>query len=205
MFEEFARFEEQDNLGVRGAGLGLAVAKRMAGLMGTHVRLRSELGLGSVFSVRVPRLAASKSRHWPSTRAAQTRDVSLSGLSVLCVDDEPIILEGMRALLERWNCVVHTAADLQAAEDTIAAEPIDAIIADYQLKQQRTGLDLLIEERQRLGHADRVALLTAEATGAVLQQAKQAGVRVMSKPADPQEIREFLMSCLDLEGAQAAE
>ena len=164
LFEEFERLTEQDNMGIRGAGLGLAVARRMAALMETKIEVRSWVGRGSVFAVRVPRMA---SRVSVATRPARPQtpraDQSLLGLNVLCIDDESIILDGMRALLENWGCRVHTAQTVADAEAIFDAEPIQVVLADYQLKQDKTGLELaneMIAQKPSL----RVSLLTAEAS-----------------------------------------
>ncbi|MEO0551161.1 MAG: PAS domain-containing hybrid sensor histidine kinase/response regulator [Pseudomonadota bacterium] len=192
LFEEFERLTEQDNLGIRGAGLGLAVASRMAHLMKTKVDVRSWVGRGSVFSVRLPRMASRAElglRSADVSRAHLPQD--LSGLTVLCVDDERLILEGMRALLERWQCRVHLAQSLAQAEALLEHETIHVVFADYELKQTRSGLDLLITlsgDKPDL----KVALLTAQATEEIANRAQDAGIMVLRKPADPNDIKHFL-------------
>lgn len=192
LFEEFERLTEQDNMGIRGAGLGLAIARRMAALMNTKIQVRSRVGHGSVFSVRVPRtgsIARIRSRSMQAATAAS--DQSTDGLCVLCVDDEQLILDGMRALLGRWGCRVYTAQTIQDAWGIFDKEPIQVVLADYQLKQDETGLDLILrmtEENPKV----RVSLLTAEATPELSERALKRNVMVLRKPADPNEIRSFL-------------
>lgn len=195
LFEEFARIEEQDNMGIRGAGLGLAVAKRMAGLMGTQVQLRSKLGRGSVFSVTLPR--ADNLPVQPKPRRADTavKAQSVAGLRVLCLDDEPIILDAMRALLGRWKCKVETAANITAAAELLNSSTFDVIIADYQLNEPKTGLDVLLQYRAGLPAPSNVALLTAETTNGVAATALAEDVTIMKKPVDPHQIRLFLAEC----------
>lgn len=192
LFEEFERLTEQDNMGIRGAGLGLAVASRMASLMGTKIQVRSRVGHGSVFSVRVPRedsIPRLASRSASSTNAPS--DQSTQGLCILCVDDEQLILDGMRALLGHWGCRVFTAQTIEEAWQTFQQEPVQVVLADYQLKQDETGLDLI----QRMADANpnvRVSLLTAEATSELSARANKMNIMVLRKPADPNEIRQFL-------------
>ena len=115
----------------------------------------------------------------------------MSDLCVLCVDDEHIILDAMRALLERWGCRVHTAQTVEAARALFAQEPVQAVFADYQLKQELTGRDLLsgfMETDETL----LVALLPAEATPELSSRASERGIKVVRKPVDPDEIRYFL-------------
>lgn len=192
LFEEFERLTEQDNMGIRGAGLGLAVASRMAILMDTKIDVRSWVGRGSVFSVRLPRVAAQVSLASRATRPAPSKsDQSLLGLNVLCIDDESLILDGMRALLEHWGCKVHTAQTIDAARAVFAQEPIQIVLADYQLKQDMTGLELVKDFRTKNSNL-KVSLLTAEATPEISRQAMDHGIMILRKPADPNEIRQFL-------------
>ncbi|MDJ0921586.1 MAG: PAS-domain containing protein [Henriciella sp.] len=204
LFGEFERLAEQDNMGIRGAGLGLAVATRMATLMGTRLELRSVVGKGSVFSVTVPRVAAKAVSHRTAISKKANPSGSLSGLTVLCVDDEPIILEGMEALLQRWNCTVYTAQDIVSAQAVLRTHTIDCVIADFQLKLDQNGLDFLIETQERAPSLH-VALLTAEATQNVLNRAAAANISVLHKPADPEDIRSFLLNTRSADRTQAAE
>lgn len=205
MFEEFERLDEQDNMGVRGAGLGLAVAKRMAGLMGEKIGLRSTVGHGSVFSVSVPRAEHDSSLGETGQLREQTETFSLSGLYVLCLDDETMIQDGMRALLERWHCRVETASSIEEAQGIMTESSIDAVIADYQLKDRMTGLDFLTSHRMHLPAVGNVALLTAEPTPKVAGAAKIAGIQIIKKPANTDEIRDFLLECFQRSKPQAAE
>ena len=62
----------------------------------------------------------------------------LSGLKILVIDNEPRVLEGMRALLERWGCRVATAHGLDEARAALATFGApDVIIADYHLDYGR--------------------------------------------------------------------
>lgn len=199
LFEEFERLTEHDNMGIRGAGLGLAVASRMAALMDTRIQVKSKVGSGTVFSVRLPRVASRLQAAIKPLRAAPGgTDHTVSGLTVLCVDDESLILDGMRALLDRWGCTVHTAQTFEAARKIFETEPIQAVLADYQLKQTLTGLDLLTEMRGQ-DPSLLVSLLTAEATPELSSRALERGIKVLRKPVDPDEIRYFL---IDSEGGK---
>ena len=123
--------------------------------------------------------------------ASAASDQSTDGLCVLCVDDEQLILDGMHALLGHWGCRVYTAQTIQDAWGIFDKEPIQVVLADYQLKQDETGLDLILRmtaENPRV----RASLLTAEATPELSEQALKRNVMVLRKPADPKEIRSFL-------------
>ena len=63
----------------------------------------------------------------------------LTGLKVLCVENEPLALKSMQALLQRWGMMVDTAV---SAEEVITRGGVwDVILADYQLDGElRTGI-----------------------------------------------------------------
>ncbi|MEM7729790.1 MAG: PAS domain-containing hybrid sensor histidine kinase/response regulator [Pseudomonadota bacterium] len=197
IFEEFKRLEDIDNSGVRGAGLGLAVAQRMAGLMDAEIGLRSEPGSGSVFFVTLDR--AQDSQLLPPSRepsgSALGAVASLRGLTVLCVDDEPTILEAMQALLGGWGCNVLTCADSRAAIALAGDYDIDAVIADYQLGADESGIDLIGELRAFMHFPDNSCLLTARRTKAVETRTQRDNIVLLSKPAAPSEILAFLEQC----------
>lgn len=56
VMEEFHQFVEPDGVKPVGTGLGLAISKRMAGALGGELTVASELGVGSVFTLRIPRI-----------------------------------------------------------------------------------------------------------------------------------------------------
>ena len=202
IFEEFQRFEDVDNLGIRGAGLGLSVAQRMAELMGSELELKSILGTGSVFSVSLDRAKTSvkKLNAIPQTRVRQAE--KLTGLTVLCIDDEVTILDGMKALLSRWDCNVLTCTNGEDAIELACAHDIKAIIADFQLGKHETGLQVIAHLRPHLSSPDNVCLLTARKTKDIERYAVNDNIRILNKPANPEDIKKFLLTCLAPEVAE---
>ena len=138
IFEEFnrgnqARFDQ-------GLGLGLAISKGIAHVLGHEISMRSWPGKGSVFSITLNRgiyLAKENPHSQPQL------DTTLYQLNVLCVDNEPDILTGMENLLERWGCNVRTATDILSGLKCLEQgwKP-DVILSDYRLDNGRTGLDV---------------------------------------------------------------
>jgi signal transduction histidine kinase len=54
IFQDFSQVHSQLQKRLRGTGLGLSLSKRLAELLGGSVRLQSEPGKGSTFSVTIP-------------------------------------------------------------------------------------------------------------------------------------------------------
>ncbi|HPE47727.1 MAG TPA: PAS domain-containing hybrid sensor histidine kinase/response regulator [Hyphomonas sp.] len=192
IFEEFRRYEDADNAGIRGAGLGLSVSKRLADLMGAAIHVRSKPGKGSVFSVRVPLAITKPVRRKAAASTASRKKAPLTGLRILVIDDEPAIVDAMRALLGSWGCDVAGAGSDVEADARFTSEEFDAVIADLHLQGERDGLGLIEQYRKRLPAPGNALLLTATATDEVKARAQAAGVAVLRKPAGPDDIRRFL-------------
>ena len=56
IFEEFAQLENPLQRQLSGAGLGLAIARELAGTLGGTIALESAPGRGSLFRVTIPRM-----------------------------------------------------------------------------------------------------------------------------------------------------
>ncbi|MFC6978444.1 PAS-domain containing protein [Microbulbifer taiwanensis] len=91
----------------KGLGLGLAIAKRSAELLQHPIGVQSSPGLGAMFCIRVPLGLAEPAR--PAAPQAQVAGADLSGIRVLCIDNEESILRGMQSLLNGWGYRVTAA------------------------------------------------------------------------------------------------
>jgi CheY-like chemotaxis protein len=76
---------------------------------------------------------------------------------VLVVDDEPIILETMTAILEGEGFVVRTAEDGFAALVTLRQTPPDIIISDLRMPNM-SGFEFLSVVRRRFPHIPIIAI-----------------------------------------------
>ncbi|WP_313271318.1 PAS-domain containing protein, partial [Stenotrophomonas sp.] len=103
IFEEFRRGEDSSG---QGLGLGLAIADRIAGLLHAPLRLRSEKGQGTVFSVSLPWVACPQAAVLPRPRTAATS----GGVPALVVDNDPAALQGLAGLLRGWGYQVAEAS-----------------------------------------------------------------------------------------------
>ncbi|HTO31764.1 MAG TPA: PAS-domain containing protein, partial [Pararhizobium sp.] len=143
VFKEFARLEE----GVKtasGLGLGLSIVDRISRVLNHSVDLQSKPGKGTRFRVTMPIDSNAGSGAKAAAPAPARTAEPLHGLRVLCIDNEPLILEGMKLLLEGWGCTVATVPSLFAWQEGLTGEDIrpDGIIADYHL-DDGTGIDVI--------------------------------------------------------------
>src|SRR5690606_31497048 len=128
-----------------------------------------------------------------------TRADSLAGMRVLCVDNDEEILDGMRALLGRWQVQVITASTVDQALEKLAERP-HVMLVDYHLHDRLDGLDTLVALREAAGQDLPGALLTADGRDELKQMARDRGYRLLTKPIKPASLRAFLAAYSTLKG-----
>lgn len=190
IFDEFRRFETPGVGGERGLGLGLSICQRIARTLEHPLRVRSRIGVGSVFSITVPFGRAMYAAPLPEPHLVVGGD-SLAGLRVLCVDNDREILDGMRTLLQRWGVTALTAASADEALALLVECP-DVALVDYHLHDRLDGLGVIDELRVQCGRNLPAALLTGDGSDALKLAARERGCRVLTKPVKPASLRAFL-------------
>ncbi|WP_144821479.1 hybrid sensor histidine kinase/response regulator [Marinobacter piscensis] len=188
IFEEFQRF--QHGRDKKGLGLGLAIVDRISGMLNHPISVHSVQGKGSVFGVTVPLAPADQAHRATETQTASSsrRVSSLGGLNVLCIDNDPAILQGMVALLSNWQCNVTAAESLDDARNKLGEQP-DIILADYQLDDDKNGLDAMDALRASAGEDIPGILITGYMAPEVRDDATDRGYQVLYKPVKPAALR----------------
>jgi CheY-like chemotaxis protein len=177
---------------VHGIGLGLSIVERVSRMLDHPIHLSSKPGEGSVFGVTLPvskEAAAEQPVSYPS--AAQW--AYLNGCTVLCVDNEPAILDGMGSLLQNWQCKVLQACDSDQALKVMAAAGAvpDVILADYHLEDE-TGIDCIDRIRKKAGYEIPATLITADRSPDVEQEARGNNLQLLRKPIKPAALRALI-------------
>ncbi|MBZ9869899.1 hybrid sensor histidine kinase/response regulator [Mesorhizobium sp. BR1-1-9] len=188
VFREFTRLDE----GAReaeGLGLGLSIVDRIARVLRLEIRIFSNPGKGTRFSVILPVAAVQEPKREVETRAPARVAASLSGLSVLCIDNDARILEGMRLLLEGWGCAVETVSGTKNLD--IAIRRPDVVLADYHLDGE-TGLDAIVRLRAIHGDDLPAVLVTADRSNEVRTAAAGLDIPVINKPLKPAVLRSMM-------------
>jgi signal transduction histidine kinase/CheY-like chemotaxis protein/HPt (histidine-containing phosphotransfer) domain-containing protein len=132
LFRAFTQADSSTTRKYGGTGLGLAITKKLVDAMGGTIRVKSELGKGSTFSVHMPLTARSGTE--PAVPA------NLRGLKILVVDDNPTnrcILEHYLASEEaEYRSVASARAGLEAAGAAVTAgTPFHVVLLDYQMPE----------------------------------------------------------------------
>jgi Na+/proline symporter/CheY-like chemotaxis protein len=192
IFREFHRLDEGAKV-ARGLGLGLSIVERIARVLDHKIDLRSVAGRGSRFSIELPLSAAAPSQE--SARGVSQQDRGrLLGTVVLCIDNEPKVLDGMQALLDGWGCKVLKAPDLATAIAAVteAQTPLNGLLVDYHLDNKGNGIDAVIELRRRFGADLPAILITADRSPLVRDAARENDIQVLNKPVKPAALRALM-------------
>lgn len=202
----FSEFTRLDNVGREsGLGLGLSIVERISNLLGLDLKVVSEPGRGTTFSLKVA--VAGADDVVPPVRVRSRPPVvsrALEGRRVLVIDNEPAILEGTCTLLTGWGLEVRTAASRGEARKHVRSPGwrTDVALIDYHLDNDN-GLDVLASLRTGPGGYFPAILITADRSREVKAAAAAAGAIYLSKPVRPAALRAALSRALSQ--AEAAE
>jgi CheY-like chemotaxis protein len=198
-FERFSQSDAATTRRTKGLGIGLSLMKHLAEMHGGSVEARSEgEGRGSTFVVHLPVSAVDPAeaadRAYPlaavTDAAADGGGVSLAGLRVLVVDDQPDAREVVRRVLRGAGAEVATAGSADEAVGRIEAFRPDVLVSDVGMPGQ-DGYELVRRVRMLGGGLGRVpaAALTAFARVEDRTRALLAGFQAhVPKPVDANEL-----------------
>ena len=133
-----------------GSGLGLSLAQEITHRYGGSISVTSHEGVGTTFTLAFPEIGLEALR--PPTLLP-----SLEPMRVLAVEDEPEVLDVIRAMLTAAGHAVVSAASGREALELFEREPVDVVVTDLGMPGM-TGLALAQELKRR--RAVPVVLLT---------------------------------------------
>ena len=181
IFEAFSQEDATMTNRYGGSGLGMAITKNFVDMMKGEIKVESEKGVGSVFTVTVPLR--------PSSRSIITEQkVTLpDGLRAMVVDDDEIACEHAQILLRNIGIEADALTSSKNALAEIrrkyeAGEKYDIILTDFKMPEMN-GLDLVRSVRSFDNGETAVILLTGYNWSIIEDEAKNDGVdAIMAKP-----------------------
>jgi signal transduction histidine kinase/Na+/proline symporter len=198
IFQEFHRLDYARRLDEKGLGLGLAICERIARMLNHEISLSSRPGHGSCFSVTIPLALASHMPTHESPAESQTETAGFKELVVLCVDNEPDILEAMNLLLDRWGCpaVMLAQTQAQAAQQVLLHGTPDFVLVDYHLDDQSHGLQVMQHLDNILGTRLPAIVITADRSSQLEEAVRAQGYGLLRKPIRPAALRALMSNIL---------
>lgn len=177
IFEEFYQVSNPERDQSKGIGLGLAIVKRLTEMLDINLSINSKEQCGSNFSLRLPLIASGAVQQ----RAEVISSLVWKNLTILVVDDEKTVGQGMKTLLESLGCQTivtdSTASSLKAIQQKIP----DIVLADFRLRGQETGIQTINALRKNIPGLPAI-LISGDTAPDRLREAKASGLSILHKP-----------------------
>lgn len=193
VFSEYYQLNNLSRDRSKGLGLGLAIVQRLCELMDIELKMESEEGVGTVFTLLVP--GGDPAQIKPRIR----RDKSMEAKDrrILVIDDEVQVLQGMRHMLEGWGCKVMLAESTRDALKIIALseEQPELIISDFRLHES-DGMDAVEAIREALDQDVPAIIISGDTSPERLKQVKKTGLLFLHKPVRADELHQHMQTLL---------
>ncbi len=206
IFQEFRRLDQasRHKESEKGLGLGLSIAERMSRVLDHPIRVRSEEGAGTVFAVSVPVVEARSQEVAEEKSKTRRAGNKLAGTRILCIDNETLILEGMKrcspAGLRSLHGHLHRWCQVGTAPSGCRSRCHPGRLPSRQRSHRLMAMEALAE---RLNGNVPGIVITADRTEEVAETVKRAGYHLLLKPVRPAALRALLTRTLQASRAAA--
>lgn len=201
VFEDYVRLNEGQ--AQEGLGIGLAIVKRAAELLGHPLDFESELGVGTTVTLTLDEALAEHDQGAAHPDALRPGAQQLIAL----LEDDAVSRQALTALLQQWGFDVVAATSADQLAQQIATgnhRRPDLLLTDLHLGE----LDGL-EQAQRVlawpGHETLpVLLVTGDLASSIAERAAALGIPCGYKPIVPRRLLALIQSALHSEQVDAA-
>ena len=196
IFEPFEREVTVTQSGIEGTGLGMAITKNIVEMMNGTIRVESEIGKGSTFTVELTLKLQDVEKN-----AEQLKE--LNGLRALVVDDDFNVCDSVSKMLKQIGMRAEwTTSGREAAYRAKAAydegDSYHTYIIDWQMPEL-SGVETARKIRATVGEDVPIIILTADDWTDIEQEAKSAGVTAFcAKPLFMSDLKAALLAANNL-------
>ncbi len=201
IFDSFDRLGNRNKVMVEGTGLGLSITKNLVEMMNGTIDVKSVLGSGSVFSVKIPqKISGDKSigifNFTPEKKLKKAFYVE--NVKVLAVDDNRMNLAVLSGLLKKYGIVPDTARGGEECFELCKANKYDLILMDHMMPSP-DGIETMhkIRNENPLNKETSIVVLTANAVSGAKQKYLDEGFDdYLSKPVETNFLEQVLLKHL---------
>ena len=202
IFDSFIQVHQQSADVYEGVGLGLNIVKKLLDLMDGKIKVHSEKGKGTVFSIKL-------SFDYPSEKMVQVYQNAQTNLVIpphwqykrlLLIEDNEANLLYVKNIFLDWKIPLDIAKSKAEAAEKLTKNTYDCLLSDVKLPDGN-GLDLIAKIRSEGHHPNRhtpVIVLTASANEKEAIFSKEINVQsYVGKPFPPELLVSELKKVLD--------
>lgn len=191
LFKKFKQIHAPELTNTRGTGLGLAITKELVEVLQGEITVKSKLGKGTVFTVKIPvEFPKESSSKILESSKLFTEQSMFQDIKILVVEDNLMNQKFIVRLLNKLNIDLDLAENGKEAIERINTEKYDAILMDIQLPDTN-GFEVtkVIKSTQNPNTNSKIIALTASALGQDILKAQAVGMDdFLSKPFRPKDL-----------------
>lgn len=186
IFDEFYQVKTSLPGSEHGLGLGLSIVKQLADLFGHKIEVCSRVGRGSRFVLTVPIAEPEIENPTMGPLTLSAISPAVSGF-LLLIDDDDDSLDAQSELLAQVGYRVLTAHSADEALDLLATRSprLAAVIADYRLAHNRTGIEAIDQICKTIGRRLPALIVTGDTGPHIDEAVAAAGYPLERKPLAP--------------------
>lgn len=204
LFADFERVDTEKNKDIEGTGLGLAIVNRLIQYMGGKIKVTSEYGKGSTFSVCVPQKIIDRRAIGDYKMALEAVEISEEGIrtagfvaptaKILVVDDHEMNLLVLKNLLKESKAQVTTCGSGKECIELMIKNSYDVVFLDHMMPEM-DGIETLEQLiKKNLKKDSKIVALTANAIVGVKEMYLSKGFDdYLSKPIDTRNLEKLLL------------
>ncbi len=134
IFDRFTKIDNEKNRLFRGAGLGLAICKKLSELLEGEITVESTLGVGSKFYLTLPAKEVSVITSSQTKPKVVGSEINFSKhLDILIVEDDPHNFEFLKQVLSAFNISITHATNGQEAINYCQSKLYDVVLMDVKM------------------------------------------------------------------------
>lgn len=199
IFEAFSQADASNTRKKDGAGLGLSICQKIVEGLGGKIKLKSEVGKGSIFTVELS-LDIVENKNINQIKFNKTVVSELNGMNILVVEDSFVNVVILKQFLKKWSCQVVTADNGVKGLDLAKQNKFDLILMDLQMPEM-DGITCTKEIRaldEIYFKKVPIIALTAANENTMRNAAYAAGMNdYILKPFEPQNLQEKMLRAIN--------
>ena len=203
LFTKFQRLDEDKNTTIEGTGLGLAITKQLVDLMGGKIVVHTVYGSGSKFTAMIPQKISNEvidvEPEVKKEVKVLKKDVNLTDVKILIVDDNNLNLKVASKLLERYNAnnITTVNSGFECLDKISSGDKYDLIFMDDMMPKM-SGAETFAKLKEMPGFITPVVALTANAISGMRENYLELGFdEYLAKPIEKDALIKVLNKVLD--------